>query len=499
LLATVPRHSAMPGYIQLLRRNPGYARLWLAQAVSLMGDWFSTIALSALVVRFSGGSGLAVSGLLLARFIPPLLVGPFAGVLVDRLNRKHLLIVSDVMRALIVLLFLFTTGPEHLPLIYLLTILQFSFSALFEPGQSALLPSLVPPEDLVMANTLGSVTWSAMLALGAAIGGVVSAGLGTPAALIIDAASFALSGLLIATITPRPGSHFVAIHDHTTQHLSQRGFRDGLRYISRHPVTATILLVKMGGQVGNIDVLMTIYATQLFVVGANGTGSLGVLFAAFGIGAIIGPIVMNRFNDGSVRTMRRLIVVAYGLIAVGWFLFATAPNLFMAAVALIIKAMGGSIYWTYSSVMLQKAAPDQYLGRLFSIDMAGFRLMVVISTLATGWALDRLSGTAGFQLSTAVRALLTSDGTPGRSVWCRSSRGTHYRIRQPDSATPVGADHSMGRTEGSPNSGSDYRADDANRRRLNLYFQHRIVYTTSLRSRNCVSCECRNVRTTIFC
>ncbi len=396
----------MSGYIQLLRRNPGYARLWMAQAISLLGDWFSTIALSALVVRYSGGSGLAVSGLLLARFIPPLLVGPFAGVLVDRLNRKYLLIVSDTMRTIIVLMFLLATGPDHLWLIYLLTILQFCFSALFEPGQSALIPSLVGQEDLVMANTLGSVTWSAMLAIGAAIGGIVSAGLGTPAALCIDASSFALSALFIATIRPRPGASLVAAHDHGVQYGSQRGFVDGLRYIARHPVTASALLIKVGGNVGNVDVLMTIYATQLFVVGANGTESLGVLYGAFGVGAIIGPFLMNYFNDGSVRTMRRLIVVAYLFVAAGWFLFGAAPTLLLASIALTVKAMGGSVYWTYSSVILQKAVPDQYLGRLFSIDMAGFRLMFVVSTLATGWALDRLAGMVGFQLSTAVHSLV---------------------------------------------------------------------------------------------
>jgi MFS family permease len=397
----------MSGYIQLLRRNPGYARLWLANAISLMGDWFSTIALSTLVVRYSGGSGLAVSGLLLARFIPPLLVGPFAGVLVDRLNRKHLLIVADTSRAILVLLFLVATGPGQLWLIYLLTILQFCFSALFEPGQSALIPSLVESDDLVMANTLGSVTWSAMLAIGAAIGGIVAAGLGTPAALVIDATSFALSGVLIATIRPLPGRSFVAVHHHSDHHLSQRGFIDGLRYIARHPATATILLIKMGGNVGNIDVLMTIYATQLFVLGTNGTGSLGVLYGAFGIGAILGPLIMNRFNDGSVHRMRRLIIAAYAMIAFGLYLFGSATTLFMAAIALVVKAMGSSVYWTYSSAMLQKAAPDNYLGRLFSIDMAGFRLMVVISTLATGVALDRLAGLVGFRLSTAIHALTT--------------------------------------------------------------------------------------------
>src|SRR5215475_4962809 len=108
----------MTAYIKLLRTSPNYLRLWVAQAVSLLGDWFSTIALSTLVARYSNGSGVAVSGLLLARFVPPMLVGPFAGVLIDRMNRKHLLIFSDALRTVIVLMFLLATSPDRLWLIY---------------------------------------------------------------------------------------------------------------------------------------------------------------------------------------------------------------------------------------------------------------------------------------------------------------------------------------------------------------------------------------------
>ncbi len=387
----------------------------MAQAISLMGDWFSTIALSTMVVRYSGGSGLAVSILMLARFIPPLLVGPYAGVLVDRLNRKHLLILSDTMRTIIVLLFLFASGPQYLWLIYLLTVLQFCFSAVFEPGQSALIPSLVPTNDLVMANTLGSVTWSVMLAIGAAIGGAVAAVWGTPIALCVDSASFALSALFITTIRPRPGASFVVSHlpqateTHITDHpqRAQRGFMDGLRYIRQHPATAATLLIKAGGSISSVDVLMTLYAMQLFVLGTNGTESLGTLYGAYGIGAVLGPLLLNRVNDGSTRIMRRLVLVAYLFIAIGWFLFGAAPTLLLASLALVVKAMGSSVYWTYSSVILQKTVPDQFLGRMFSMDMWGFRLTTVISTVLTGWALDRLSGLAGFQLSTALGALLT--------------------------------------------------------------------------------------------
>jgi MFS family permease len=403
-----PNHITMNEYLAVLRRRPGYLRLWIAQAVSLLGDWFTTIALSALVVRYSNGSGLAVSGLLLARFLPPLLVGPFAGVLVDRLNRKMLLIISDSVRVVVVLGFLLATGPENLWLIYLLSTIQFSFSSLFEPCRSALIPSLVEPDELVVANTLGSVTWSVMLAVGAVIGGAVTTLVGAPLALIIDASTFAISALLIASI--RVASRPVT----ETHHESLSGLHgliEGLRCVAVHPTTAAVLLVKLGGNIGNIDLLMVIYATQLFVIGENGTGSLGLLYATFGVGAILGPLLLNRFNDHSVPRMRRLIVIGYICLALGWFLLGGAPTLTFAAFAIFVRAMGGSVYWTYSSVIIQKEVPDEYLGRVFSLDQTAFLLATVISAWATGLLIDHVGRGVGIQLDTAIRMLSTGQLT----------------------------------------------------------------------------------------
>ncbi len=386
----------MYGYIQLLRRNPAYTRLWIAQAVSLLGDWFSTIALSAIVVHYSNGSGLAVSGLLVARFLPPLIVGPFAGVLVDRLNRRLIMFISDASRTIIVLLFLFVTDASHLWLVYALTLIQFSFSAIFEPARSALIPSVVVSDDLVKANFLGSATWSVMLAAGAAIGGAVATLFGTSTALIIDASSFAVSALFILSITIGQKKAFVKEQEreHPSNPKSELGFRDGLRYVAKRPATAATLLIKLGGSIGSVDTLMVIYASERFVVGDNGAGSLGILYAAFGLGAAISPIVLNYFNNDSVRTMRRFVAIGYAAITLGWFLFGGAPTLFLAAFGLFVKAMGSSVYWTYSSVILQKTVPDKFLGRLFALDLAGFQLASVISIVITGWLLDYLNDSA---------------------------------------------------------------------------------------------------------
>src|SRR5664279_3882885 len=133
----------MRNYAQLLRDNPDYTRLWLAQVISLLGDWFDSITLLALVAVYSPEyKGLAVSGLLLARYIPAMVLSPFTGELIDRFDRKRLMIWSNWLRALVVLgLVLTTQGPQWLPLIYLLTVFQFSLSAVFEPAQSAITPS----------------------------------------------------------------------------------------------------------------------------------------------------------------------------------------------------------------------------------------------------------------------------------------------------------------------------------------------------------------------
>ncbi len=379
----------MTAYLRVLRENPDFARLWLAQVVSLLGDWFNTIALSALVVAYNPeNSGLAISGLLLARFVPPLLMSPLAGVLVDRFDRKRLLIWSNLLRSGVVLLLLLATqGVEWLWLIYVLTIIQFILSSVFEPGQSALIPNVIKRDDLVVGNTLVSITWSVMLALGAVIGGVVASLFGTNAALVIDALTFAVAGVLLAGIKDYK---FVPSVDTPEQPRQQASFSDGLRYLRANRTAASTLLVKFGASLGNVDTLLTIFATQIFIMGEGGQLSLGLLYSAFGIGSFLGPTLSNRINNGSIRRMQRLIIVGFIAIALSWLLLSAASSLLLVTAAIFLRAMGGSINWTYSTVIIQKSTTDAYLGRVFSLDMALFYLATVASALIHGLLVDAL-------------------------------------------------------------------------------------------------------------
>ena len=376
-------------YSRLLRDNPDFARLWLAQVVSLLGDWFGTIVLSTLVVRYSPGSeGLAVSGLLLARFIPSMLISPVAGVLVDRFDRKWLLGISNLLRVGVVLMFLLPLdNPGLLWLIYLLSVIQFILSSVFEPGQSSLIPNLVRREDLVLANTLISVTWSVMLALGAVAGGVVATLFGTAVALMINAMTFMVATLLIMSIRVYTRNVDRVVVGEVA-HSEDKGFIEGLRFLRRTPEAASALLVKFGNSLGNVDTLMAIFATQIFVMGTDGQLSLGIMYSAFGLGAIAGPLILNRFNDGSPRVMRRLIGVGFFWVVLGWLALGGASSLLIVCLALMMRAMGGSANWTYSTIIIQKTVPDSHLGRVFSIDMALFYLATVLSTLVHGAVID---------------------------------------------------------------------------------------------------------------
>lgn len=397
-------------YLRLIRSNSDFAKLWAAQLVSLLGDWFNTIVISALIVVYTEGTnyqGIAVSAYLIARLIPPLLMRPWAGVLADRFDRKRLLILSDILRALAVIGLLFTTqDPGFLPWIYVLTIIQFLISSIFEPARNAIMPSILYRHQLVIGNTLSSITWSAMLAIGAIFGGIIAELFGIQTALVIDALTFLVSaGIVMTIVIPEKPRSEIAPTEDSVRDKSRRTFMDGIRYLLKHPGTAAALFVKSGQSLTNVDALLIIYGTQIFVIGDQGIISMAILWSAFGVGAVIGPLMTNRFSDDSVRRLRRLIIVGFVMIMLSWLLWGLAPSLELLILAVIMRSMGGSVNWTYSSVIIQQIVPDAYLGRMFSLDFAGFEMVQSIGIVAVGLLIDAV-GIEGIQVILFGSALL---------------------------------------------------------------------------------------------
>ena len=373
----------MRQYLTLLQQRPQFRYLWLAAVVSFAGDWFNTIATVILVNRYTD-STVAVGALFIARALPPFLLSPLAGVVADRFSRKKVLITTDVIRAFIVLGFLLVDGPEDAWLIYTLTVAQFVISAFFEPARAAILPSLIEGRDeLLLGNTLSSITWSAMLTLGAALGGIVAGVFGVPTALIIDSASFLLSAALIWRIQAAPREESIGEMSSGWQDMI-----DGFRYVRHHPRTGLTASVKALTQIGSPDIMIAVYAAQIFTFGEDGALALGLLYAAAGLGAILGPLAANFFVDGTTRTLQNAIGLAFVAVSLGWLLFGWAPSLPIAMAALLLRHMGGSTNWTYSNVLLQLRVPDRFLGRVFALDFALFTLAMALSVWVSGLILD---------------------------------------------------------------------------------------------------------------
>ncbi|HKP83038.1 MAG TPA: MFS transporter [Pyrinomonadaceae bacterium] len=384
------------GYIDLLRRNRSFRQLWLGQVVSQMGDWFNTIALYTIILKLTG-SGRDVGLLLVARFLPSFLFGPISGVVADRFSRQQIMIVSDLLRAVVVLGFLFVRRADQLWMIYVLTVFQLGLSTFFEPAKTAAIPSIVEDRELVAANAISSVTWSAMLTIGAAIGGLITGWFGTDVAFILDATTYLLSAALIASIrVPRRKKR-------ERQKLSLGRLLgitetiDGIRYVKDRPRVLALLLVKPAwGLGGGIMTLLAVFGERIFPVGKDAAGGIGVLFAARGIGTAVGPIVARRISAESDRRMQASIGISFVIAGIFYSAFGSATSFVFALIVLGIAHCGGSILWVFSTVMLQRSVEDNFRGRVFAAELALLTLTMAASNYVTGELLDR------FQISPRV-------------------------------------------------------------------------------------------------
>eukprot|EP01113_Clastostelium_recurvatum_P032990 TRINITY_DN4312_c0_g1_i1.p1 TRINITY_DN4312_c0_g1~~TRINITY_DN4312_c0_g1_i1.p1 ORF type:complete len:260 (-),score=57.25 TRINITY_DN4312_c0_g1_i1:1444-2223(-) len=202
--------SEFKKYCLILRDNTTYHIWWWAGVISQLGDWLNEIA-CVTIIGYTSKSGLLVATLTMCKNLPMFFLSPVAGVVADSFDRRKVMIVSDLIRAVIVLFFLFSTS-SRLWLLFLLQIILASVSSFYRPASESLMTQLVDSSYLIVANSLGELTWSMMLFLGAAAGGVITSIFGTTVNFLVDSATFILSAVLVARI----------LH-HTLQPIDQQG------------------------------------------------------------------------------------------------------------------------------------------------------------------------------------------------------------------------------------------------------------------------------------
>ena len=187
---------SLASYTRLLRGNRNFRHLWMAQIVSEVGDWFYTLSIYTLLLQLTGHAGSVALALVL-QVLPQTFVGPTAGMVNDRLKRKHVMIAADLVRCVIVLSMLLVRSRSLVWLVYPLLLAETSMAAFFEPARSAVIPNIAAEDEVLVANTLSSATWSVNLLIGASVGGVVAAFFGRDTVFVLNGLSFLISAFLI--------------------------------------------------------------------------------------------------------------------------------------------------------------------------------------------------------------------------------------------------------------------------------------------------------------
>jgi MFS family permease len=417
------------GYLELVRDNTAFRRLWLAQIVSQLGDWLDYVAVLTLLLELTG-SGAAAAGMLVARFLPGFFASPLAGVVVDRLDRKRVMIAADVGRGVLVLGLLTIGSAADVWLVYVVVGAVVVLSSFFEPARNATIPNVVAPEDLVTANALSSVTWSVNLALGAALGGFLTAMAGYRVAILIDAASFLVSAaLLLRVAVPATvaTARTPASRSRITAWLGLADLAEGMRWLVRHPPVALVGIAKgVWSLAGGVILLHVIFGERVYPVAGSAAAGIGVLAAARGLGTALGPIAARRLAGSRSSSMAGAIGAGFFVAGAAYLAFARADTLLLASAMLVVGHMGGSTIWVFSTVLLQRHVPDALRGRVFGAELALMTLAMTLSNVVVGVALDR--GWSPRALAAVLGAWCFAPGV----AWLLAQRTRTLRLRDPE-------------------------------------------------------------------
>ena len=386
---------SLAAYLRLVRLNRNFRLLWSAQIVSELGDWFYTLAIYSLLLQLTGKASSVALALVL-QVLPQTFIGPVAGVVNDRIRRKRVMIAADLARVVIVFLMLFVRSRSMVWLVYPLLFVETLMAAFFEPARSSVIPNITEREDVILANTLSSATWSVNLLVGASIGGVVAALLGRDAVFILNALSFLASAVLIRGMKfeePHAASAAPLRADDLWDHSP---ILEGVRYVRNNRRLLATVFAKAGElMIGPSWVLFTVMGQRYFPVRWHGIdaqrgGMLGMslLLGARGLGALVGPLISARWAGHSQERLRLGILFGYLIVGVGYAALGASNTVWIACFWVVLAHCGGSTIWVFSTTLLQLNTEDRFRGRVFSADLGMSMLTIAIGAYLCGLFLD---------------------------------------------------------------------------------------------------------------
>lgn len=390
----------MNKYVDLLRREKDFRRVFVSELVSLGGDWFAVVPLLALLPRLTG-SGMWGALVLAADTAVFAALSPYAGTIVDRLDRRTIMVAADVVCAVLISLLLFVRSADTAWIAIVALSGVAGAKAFYSPAAAAAIPNLVSEEDLPTASVLNGAAWGTMLAVGAGLGGIAASVIGAHWCFALDAVSFLLSGIYTWRTTKPFGED--------RRHVPRAGVRADLRetveYARTEPRVVGLLACKVGPSLGNGAVAMY----PLFVANVWGYGTenvafaTGMLFAARGLGALMGPILGRKVIERNDRYLWTVLGGWMMFFGFGYMAFAFTPWVWLGAIVIAFAHFGGGGNWILSTYGLQRIVPDRVRGRVFSVDYMLSTLVIATSQVVAGVTADRFDPRwVSFGLGSAV-------------------------------------------------------------------------------------------------
>jgi MFS family permease len=394
----------MTTLLDLLRQNRNYRYTWMAQVVSEIGDHFNNIAVFALVME-KGGSGLVVSGVMLSRAIPAVLAGPVAGVVLDRLDRKRIMISSDLIRAILALAFVLAIHQPRPWLLYLLSAGLMFASPFFTSGRAAILPTIANAEELHTANSLTQTTQWATLTAGTLLAGFSAAKLGYHWAFLINSLSFVFSAGAIWRIST-PGGFRAKRHAGAVVRPWHE-YREGLVYMRSVPLMMGIALISVGWALGGgaAQILFALFGEQVFHRGAAG---IGAIWGFAGIGLLLGGAIGHLTGRHTgFAGYKRAVTISYLVHGAAYMLFSQVESFAAALVSMMFSRVGMAVTTVLNNSQLLRHTPDQYRGRVFAT-MESLRWSVMIVSMAAAGIASQYASPRTIGLVAGTFGLLTA-------------------------------------------------------------------------------------------
>ncbi|MED1557840.1 MFS transporter [Bacillus paramycoides] len=338
-------------YSTLLKTNKNFKKLFYGQTLSVLGDWFHTVALLTFVYSITE-SPFMIALTFMSKGLPQLLLSPFIGGVVDRFSKKKIMISTDILRGVIVLTYLFAF--YKIEIIFVSNICLSVLSCLFEPAKQSTLKNIVHRNHLVTANSLSSTINGSMSIMGASLGGIIAQSLNIEIAFLMNSLSYFISAFIIYKMNIPSRNIF------NTKKAFITDIKDGYTYILQRKIILTLILV-------------------------------GILYTVQGAGLMIGSLLVNLYISKNEEKMKRAFGWAYLLQGIFFLGFILSDQLIIGIITLLCMRIAGGIIVPLNTKLLQTYTSENMIGKVFSFHYSIYGSLIQLSMFITGWLLEIFS------------------------------------------------------------------------------------------------------------